>query len=156
MMNKTNVLIIYYSTHNGNTLKLCKNLKDKYNFDLIDIKDVNHEIIRQYQTICLASGIYGFSFPKEIKDIVTNENFNGKKVFIIYTCMTNYRHYDKSLVKQLLSFDDVNYLGTFSCLGFTTYGPLNLFKGIHKQRPSSDDIINLFKFIEDKILSHVI
>lgn len=155
MMNKSNVLIIYYSKHQNNTLKLCQNLKDKYNFDMVNVNDVSHDLIRQYQTICFASGIYGFSFPKEIKDFITNENLNNKNVFIIYTCASNYHGYDRPIIKRINMFDNVTYLGTYSCLGYTTYGPFKLFNGIHKQRPNNDDILNCFKFVEDKILSHI-
>ena len=96
---------------------------------------------------------WDFKFIKMLK--TNNIAINNKNVFIIYTCASNYHGYDKPIIKRINMFDNVTYLGTYSCLGYTTYGPFKLFNGIHKQRPNNDDILNCFKFVEDKILSHI-
>ena len=141
-------LIIYKSYHHQNTYRLIKHLKDKYNFELLNVDEIDNNLdLSKYDYIGLASGIYGFEFHKDIISLISKRNINNKKVFLIFTSCFNKESFASSIKKELSRYNN-EIIGTYHTKGFTTFGPLKLFGGVNKNRPNESDFVNLDLFLE--------
>ena len=141
-------LIIYKSYHHQNTYRLIKHLKDKYNFELLNVDEIDNNLdLSKYDYIGLASGIYGFEFHKDIISLINKRNINNKKVFLIFTSCLDKASFASSIKKELLKFNN-EIIGVYHTKGYTTFGPLKLFGGVNKNRPNESDFVNLDLFLE--------
>lgn len=146
-------LIIYKSYHHQNTYRLIKHLKDKYNFELLNVDEIDNDLdLSKYDYIGLASGIYGFEFHKDIISLISKRNINNKKVFLIFTSCLNKASFIGSIKKELLRFNN-EIIGVYHTKGFTTFGPLKLLGGVNKNRPNESDFANLELFLEKNLFS---
>ena len=134
-------LILYRSTHHGNTRKLVDHLVKTYGFQSLDVgeRDVSLE---GYDNIVIASGVYGFELDPDILTIAKTEDFAGKKVFLLYTSASDGKKYAKN-IQKILTERKAEIVGLFHCPGYCTFGPFKLFGGIRKNRPNEKDIENL-------------
>lgn len=140
--------IIYKSYHHQNTYRLIKHLKDKYNFELLNVDEIDNDVhLSKYDYIGLASGIYGFEFHKDIISLISKGNINNKKVFLIFTSSLDKASFASSIKKELLKFNN-EIIGVYHTKGFTTFGPLKLLGGVNKNRPNESDFVNLDLFLE--------
>ena len=78
-MNKK-IVIIYASTHHGNTYKLAKAISDKYEIAMIDATKETMIDLQEYAVIGFASGIDFGKFYKEIEDFAKENLPNRKQV----------------------------------------------------------------------------
>ena len=141
-------LIIYKSYHHQNTYRLIKHLKDKYNFELLDVDEIDNNLdLSKYDYIGLASGIYGFEFHKDIISLISKRNINNKKVFLVFTSCLDKASFASSTKKELLRFNN-EIIGVYRAKGYTTFGPLKFFGGVNKNRPNESDFVNLDLFLE--------
>ena len=140
--------IIYKSYHHQNTYRLIKHLKDKYNFELLNVDEIDNDVhLSKYDYIGLASGIYGFEFHEDIISLISKRNINNKKVFLVFTSCLNKASFASSIKKELLKFNN-EIIGVYHTKGFTTFGPLKLFGGVNKNIPNESDFVNLDLFLE--------
>ena len=140
--------IIYKSYHHQNTYRLIKHLKDKYNFELLNVEEIDNNLdLSKYDYIGLASGIYGFEFNKDIISLISKRNINNKKVFLIFTSCLDKVSFASSIKKELSRFNN-EIIGVYHAKGFTTFGPLKFFGGVNKNRPNESDFVNLDLFLE--------
>ncbi|MBO8427575.1 MAG: flavodoxin [Firmicutes bacterium] len=149
-----NKLIIYESIHHQNTYKLCKHLKDKYNFDLISIDELDKDTFNfnNYDLIGLASGIYGFEYSKEIIDLLNSGSIRNKKVFILYTSAMDKDSFSKKIIEVVSTNNKV--IGVYHCKGYCTFSFFKWFGGVNKNRPNESDIKLLDSFIENILKSN--
>ncbi len=63
-------VIIYASTHHGNTRKIAEAMADCISADLIDITENQEPIILEYDVIGFASGIYFQAYHKKITEFI--------------------------------------------------------------------------------------
>jgi flavodoxin len=140
--------IIYKSIHHGNTKKIAEVMADTIEADLIDLKDANKDIIKEYDIIGFGSGIY-FNKPhkKLIKFINNLNNLKSKKAFVFSTSGRGNIEYN-DLLKNKLSQKGFEIIGGFSCKGFDTWGPFKLIGGLNKGKPDEKDLKNAEKFAE--------
>ena len=144
------VAILYQSEHHGNTKKLLDALKEVYDVDLINVLEPEKYLLSSYDVIGIASGIaYGKFYPK-ITEIMESKLPKRKKVFFIYTCGSPRRDYAAS-VKQIAKDRNCKILGTYSSLGYDTYGPFKLIGGINKKNPSEAELRGIVHFYKDVV-----
>ncbi len=148
------IAIIYKSIHHGNTKKIAEVMAGVLEAELFDLKDINHNIIAEYDLIGFGSGIY-FSKPhkKLIKFIDNLNEAENKKAFIFSTSGRGKLEFN-DLLKNKLSQKGFEIIGEFHCKGFDTWGPFKLVGGINKGKPDEEDIKNAEKFakgIKEKI-----
>lgn len=144
-------LIIFASTHHGNTKKVAEHMAKSITADLIDITQNQNPVISSYDMIGFASGIYFHSFHETIKNYIGNTLFNGnQKVFLIATCGISYIDYTKG-IKKLLRQKNVECLGSFQCRGYDTYGIFGKLGGIAKGHPSQQELKRAEDFIKNII-----
>lgn len=150
------IAIVYKSTHHGNTKKVLDRIKAAYTgVDLIDASDFSIDILKNYVAVGFASGIYGFRFHAKIEDALSKFwTSELKKVFFIYTNGGMVSSKLPQKLEQLSQSNGKEFLGSFTCKGYDTFGPLKLVGGIHKDRPNEDDFKNAINFFE-KISSKI-
>lgn len=138
-------VIVYESTHHGNTKKLIDAIKAQNEVDVIGYEKADKELLEQYDVIGFASGIAFSKFYKGITATAQNELPANKKVFFIYTCGKNSRDYSAQIRKIAEESGCVS-LGSYGCTGFDTYGPFKLIGGINKNHPDADEIQGAVNF----------
>ena len=144
-------VIIFASTHHGNTKKVAECMAVCASADLIDITQDKEPDISMYDRIGFASGIYFHSFHEKIKRYINNTSFReDQKVFLVATCGAAYMDYTKG-VKKLLRQKNVACIESFVCRGYDTYGIFGKIGGIAKGHPSRKDLKRAEDFIK-KIL----
>ena len=144
-------LIIYESTHHGNTFKLVDAIEDKFGCDLRNLADSNVDSKNidwdEYALIGIASGVAYGKFYARIENWVKNHLPDGKKVFLLYTYGTKRESYTSS-ISEIIRNCGSELMGSYGCLGFDTFGPLKLVGGIAKGHPDEKEIEGAVSFYE--------
>lgn len=144
-------IIIYASTHHGNTKKVAEYMAECISADLIDITQNAAPDITSYDVIGFASGVYFHSLHEKIKQYIEHTSFDQKqKVFLIATCGVGYIDYTKG-IKKLLNKKNVECLGSFQCRGYDTFGIFGKIGGIAKNHPNQKDFQNAKNFLNHTI-----
>ncbi len=142
------ILILYASTHHGNTKKVVEALAERFHTGLIDLMNDPVPDLASYDLLGFASGIYFGSFHKKIlKLIEQSERLSGKKVFLLSTCGIGYKDYAGGIKRQLAS-KGADVLGSFQCRGYDTFGLWGKIGGIAKNHPNQKDRENAVRFLE--------
>lgn len=141
--------IIYKSIHHGNTKIIAEVISEALEADSFNLKDVDKDIIQDYDLIGFGSGIY-FNKPhkKLVKFIDNLNNVKSKKAFVFTTSGRGKSEYNDILKNKLLK-KDFKILGDFSCKGFDTWGPFKLIGGMNKGKPDKKDLKNAGNFAND-------
>lgn len=139
-----NVVIIFESTHHGNTKKLLDAIEAKYEVELIDATKVNSVDYEGYDIIGFASGAAYGKFYKKVTSLAQSVP-SGKKVFFIYSCGQNNKDYSENIRRTLEDKGCIS-LGAYGCAGYDTYGPLKLIGGINKGHPDEGEIAGAVNF----------
>lgn len=140
-MGKT--VIIYYSSHHGNTKKLVDAIAQGHDVALIDAAAQKQADLGQYDLIGFASGIYGGSFHSNVLEFAKNNLPQGKRVFFLYTSAG--LGGTKSIAAAVKAKSAV-VAGEFGCRGFNTFGPFKLVGGTSKGHPDETDLENARRF----------
>ncbi len=136
--------IIYKSIHHGNTKKIAEAMAKTLEADLIDLKDVNHDIINEYDLIGFGSGIYYYRPHKKLRKFVESmDNVESKKAF---TFITSGNGKPNKWLNEKLSDKGFEVMDDFYCKGFDSYGPLKLVGGHNKGKPDEEDLKNAKNF----------
>lgn len=134
------VLIVYESVHHGNTEKIANAIAETLNAVTAKTKDINLNMLRDYDLIGFGSGIFYGKMHKNILDLVDKlHELPNKKAFVFSTSGMGRLNYNNT-VKEKLEAEGFNVAGSFSCRGFDTFGPFKLVGGIAKGRPNDKDI----------------
>lgn len=144
-------IIVYESTHHGNTKKLADAIKNAYNdVDIVGYEQASGELLEKYDLIGLASGIAFCKFYKGITAFAEKELPAGKNVFFLYTCGNNSIDFSEN-IRGIAEKKGCKTLGSYGCKGFDSYGPFKLIGGINKNHPTADEISGAVKFYSDII-----
>lgn len=158
-MNKSFLLIVY-SYHHHNTLKIAKVMAAKLDAEIKKPNEVTREEVKAFDCIGFGSGIYSSQQHESILYLIDNLLKEvGKKTFIFSTCGVpsfafNGGHVDDYIVKihqptkERLSKKGYLVIDEFVCTGWNTNSFLKLFGGINKGRPNASDLKNATLFAE--------
>jgi len=104
-------VIIYKSIHHGNTKKIAEEMASSLEADLLDLKDANKDIIKNYDLFGFGSGIYyGKPYKKLMKFVEELDPVENKKAFAFSTSgrgnPNNWltENYPRKVLKSLESF----------------------------------------------------
>lgn len=139
-------VIIYKSVHRGNTKKIAEAMAEALEADLFDLKDVNKDIIKEYDLIGFGSGIYYLKPHKKLRKFVESmDNVENKKAFHFSTSGDG--KYNDWLEKNL-SKKGFDVIGEFHCKGYYAYSIKGILsrKGLNKGKPDKDDFKNAENF----------
>ena len=141
-----NTIIVYHSTHHGNTKKLLDAIKEADpSVTLVDITKSQPENLSEYDVIGVASGIYFSTFHREMLEYLEKNLPEGKRVFAVYTCGAMVKTYARD-VKAYAEKRHCEWLGDYGCLGWDTIGPFRVIGGIAKGHPTADEIAGAVDF----------
>ena len=138
-------VIVYHSSHHGNTKKVVDAIARGHDVALIDAGAQKQADLGQYDLIGLASGIYGGSFRPDVLNFVKGSLPQGKRVFFLYTSAG--LGTAKSIAAAVKEKSAV-VAGEFGCRGFNTFGPFKLIGGTGKGHPDETDLENARRFFE--------
>lgn len=141
-------IIVYESTHHGNTKKLVDAICAKCGIPAVSIENASGVDFAQYDTIGIASGIAFGKFYKATEAFASDKLPEGKSVFFLYTCGANDNDKFANHITKTVKGKGCKVLGTYHCTGFDTFGPFRLVGGIAKGHPSEDEINGAVKFYE--------
>ncbi len=137
-------IIVYQSTHHGNTKKLVDAISEKYRIETVDIKNIAGIDLNTYDQIGLAAGIAFGNFYKAIEQFAETLP-SGKDVFLLYTCGAQNDKYTKSISTKIQK-QGCNVIGSYGCLGFDTFGPYKLVGGVAKGHPTDAEVAAAVEF----------
>ncbi len=137
-------LILYRSTHHGNTKKLCDAIAaGEEDVTLLEVGrgEISWD---EYDVIGFACGV---AFGKLYADIIkaAAEIPAGKRVFFLYTCGKNSRDFSEQAAESVRA-RGCTVLGSSGCKGFDTYGPFKLVGGINTGHPDQEECDGAVKF----------
>ena len=140
-------VIVYASTHQGNTKKLVDAIKEKHpEVELIDAVTTKEADLGSYDAIGLASGIFATKFHNSILEFAAKNLPAGKKVFYMSTSILA-NDFTNAVTKKLAD-KNPNVIGHFECKGFSTFGPFKLTGGAAKGHPDAQDLADAVAFYE--------
>lgn len=141
-------VIVYCSTHHGNTRRLVEAIAKTNEVTLVDVVAHPEEDLSGYDRIGIASGIaFGKYYPQMMTFIEKNLPSN-KDVFFIHSA-GDPRENHRNTVKAIADQRGCKTLGTYFCKGFDTFGPFKLIGGINKQHPTEEEIQDAVRFYQN-------
>lgn len=144
-------LMIYASTHHGNTKQVAERIAARLDADLYDAGKDALPAPSGYDLVGLASGIYFHSFQESVQKYARTASFRpGQKVFLVDTCGVGYRDYTSGM-RKLLEQRGVQVIGKFQCRGYDTYGVFGKLGGIAKGHPSAADLDHAGQFAQEML-----
>lgn len=146
MMNKKTV-IVYASTHHGNTYKLVKAIADRYDVQMIDATKQDVCDLQDYEIVGFASGIDFGKFYEVVENFAKENLPHKKKVFFLYTCAMERKGFTDSM-KEIALQKEATILGEYGCKGYNTYGPWKMIGGMNKKHPTEEEIQSAVEFFE--------
>ena len=132
-------VIIYASTHHGNTKKLVDAIAKECEIEVVDATKAREKDLKDYDLIGFASGIFYTKFAAPVLGFAGVNLPMNKDVFFIATAGNTNKGNFKSI--EAITYEKkCRVIGRFQCKGFDTYGPMKLIGGINKDRPNEEDI----------------
>ncbi len=140
----SNAVIIYASTHHGNTKKVVDAIAKEFDVELVDATQVHEKDLSGYDLIGFASGIYAAQFHQQIKNFAQINLPQNKKIFFIMTSSMN-KDFSKSMAESIKG-KNAEVVGKFTCHGYNTFGPFKLVGGTSKGHPDENDLKDAVEF----------
>ena len=132
-------VIIYASTHHGNTKKLAEAIANQYVIHLIDATKQQTADLSAYDLIGFASGIDFGKFYEVVEQFLEENLPENKRVFFLYTCAKVSNRFTET-IKTAARKKGAIILGEYGCRGFNTYGPWKMIGGMNKGHPNGEEL----------------
>lgn len=144
-------LIICVSVSHGNTSAVAHAMGRVLHADVLDPEEVNPRTLGRYDIVGFGSGIFYGSHHRRLRRYVEHlPRARGTRAFVF---STSGRGREQSLpweapLESVLREKGYEVVGTFACLGFDTWLPLNLVGGINKGHPDARELARARRFAE--------
>lgn len=144
-------LIVCVSISHGNTRKVADAIASRLGATVVEPEEVDLDRLIDYDLIGFGSGIYGWAVHPRLTSLVSRlAPVDGQKAFVFATrgapelpCWPPTR-----ATSQRLAAKGFDVIGSFSCRGLDTWGPLQLIGGVNKGRPSHADLAHARAFAD--------
>ena len=135
-------ILIYESTHHGNTKKL---VAERYGIRTATVEEAAAMDLTAYDRIGIASGVAFGKFYEATERFVDDSLPKGKEVFFLERPFFHYAGGNDSgkyasSVSAKAAARGCKVLGVYGCRGFDTFGPFKLIGGIVKGHPTQNEI----------------
>lgn len=151
----TKTLIIVYSYHHMNTLKIAKAMAEEVNCEVLDLSLVDTSTLEDYNLIGFGSGIdSGKHYPELIEFVQNLPKTTKLKAFTFSTSATigdDKVIKDHSALTSILNNKGYNVLNHFACKGYNTNSFLKFLGGMNKNRPNEQDLEDARIFIKNTL-----
>ena len=141
-------VIIYASTHHGNTRKVVEAIANECDVELVDATKVHEKDLREYDLIGFASGIFYSKFSAQVLNFANINLPMNKDVFFIATAGNPMKGNFNS-ISAIAKDKHANERGRYQCKGFDTYGPFKLIGGIQKGHPDENELKEAVEFVKE-------
>lgn len=137
-------LIVCVSVSHGNTKKIADAMAGVLDATVVDPDEIDATTIAGYDLVGFGSGIFGMAFHPRLRDFVRNlPRVHGRKAAFVFATrggpkLTSRLYLPR--MERLLGAKGFHLAGTFSCLGYDTWRPLQLVGGLNKGHP---DVVDL-------------
>ena len=132
-------IIIYASTHHGNTRKVVEAIEKECDIEVVDATRTHEKDLKDYDLIGFASGIFYTKFSEQVLNFARVNLPVNKDVFLIATA-GNPMNGNFNSIAAVAKDRKCNERGGFQCKGFDTYGPFKLVGGIQKGHPDESEL----------------
>ncbi len=132
-------IIIYASTHHGNTRKVVEAIEKECGVEIVDATKVREKDLKEYDLIGFASGIFFTKFSEQVLNFARVNLPREKEVFFIATAGNPMQMYFNSIA-EIAKDKKCKERGRFLCKGFDTYGPFKIMGGIQKGHPDEAEL----------------
>ena len=143
-------IIIYASSHHGNTKKVVDTIAKECEVELFDVGSVREKDLSDYDFIGFASGIFYSKFAEDILDFARVNLPANKDVFLIATA-GNPRDGNFNAIAKIVGEKNCKEVGRFQCKGFDTFGPFKIVGGIQKGHPDEKELQEAVSFYKELI-----
>jgi len=145
-------LIIVYSYHHYNTLKIANEFSVVLNAEIVSPDNVVLEDLDRYDLVGFGAGIDSGKHYQPILELADRLfQVSGKNAFIFSTSAVQGEKKvskDHSALRRKLQSKGYDIVGEFSCKGFNTNVFLKYFGGMNKGRPNSQDLAHAKEFAQ--------
>lgn len=141
-------VIVFTSTHHGNTKKLLDAIAAHEDVELINVIGNEKYDLSEYERIGIASGVAFGKYYPQMLEFLKNNLPDNKRVFFIHTAGDPRKNHAESAVK-IAESKNCRCLGIFYCKGFDTFGPFKLIGGINKKFPNEENMEQVVKFYRE-------
>lgn len=138
-------VIVYASTHHGNTRKVVEAIEKECDVELVDATKIHEKDLKGYDLIGFASGIFFTRFSEQVLNFARVNLLPNKDVFFIATA-GNPIQMNFNSIAEVCRDKHCNERGRFQCKGFDTYGPFKLVGGIQKGHPDESELKAAIEF----------
>ena len=143
-------VIVYASTHHGNTKKVVEAIAQECGVELVDATKVHEKELSEYDLIGFASGIFFSKFAEPVLKFARENLPENKDVFFIATA-GNPMQLNFNSIADIAEDRKCNERGRYQCKGYDTYGPFKLVGGIQKGHPNDEELkaaVDFYKSID--------
>lgn len=136
-------LIVCVSVSHGNTRQVAETMAEVLDAAVVEPEEVAPDDVAGYDLVGIGSGIYGMTFhPRLWRFARALPKVPGTPAFLFATSGSPDLWWRPTTLalRRLLRSKGYRVVGTFSCRGLDTWGPLRLVGGINKGRPSDADL----------------
>jgi flavodoxin len=152
----TKCLIIVYSYHHNNTMKVAEEFSKVLGAKVIQPEQVILDELEEYDLIGFGAGIDSGRHYKPLLDLADILPVANKKQTFIFSTSAILGDAkvakDHSMLRQKLQSKGYTIIGEFSCKGFNTNSFLKYFGGMNKGKPDSNDLKDAQEFALKLIL----
>ena len=145
-------LIIVYSYHHNNTLKIAEAIASVIPSTMQSPVDFPIEELDAYDLIGFGAGIDSGKHYKQLLDFVKKlPVVNSKKCYIFSTSAIQGEQKvwkDHTALRTMLVSKGYDVIGEFSCKGYNTNSFLQYFGGMNKNRPNEQDLKDVKRFAQ--------
>jgi flavodoxin len=136
-------LIVCVSISRGNTRRVADRMAEVLQAEVAEPEAVNPEALHEYDLVGLGSGIYWMTAHRRLWTFVRAlPQVRGVQAFTFFTSRAPeipLLGYSKPL-RSTLERKGFDVLGSFSCRGLDTAGPLRIIGGLNVGRPNNHDL----------------
>ena len=135
------VLIICFSAHHGNTLRVGGAMAEAIGATILTPEQVAPEQLNDYDLVGWGSGIYFGRHSDNLLKLARSLPIQARKTFIFSTAGLPFlRWWFHSNLRSTLKSRGCLVMAEFSCRGWDTVGPLAWIGGIDRNHPSERDL----------------
>ena len=136
-------LIVCTSVSHGNTRRVADRMAEVLSTDVVEPEEVTVDDITRYGLVGFGSGIYFMSVHPRLWNLVRRlPHVDGIPSFTFFTSGASELPlvgYSRPIRWRLAS-KGFRVLGSYSCRGLDTVGPLGVIGGVNKGRPNQHDL----------------
>ena len=146
-------LLIVYSYHHNNTLKIAEAMAKAFEAEIKTPQQTSPEEPQKYDLVGFGAGIDSGKHYKVMLDFADNlPQTDGKNAFIFSTAgLTGDKKREKDHLKlrEKLQSKGYSIIDEFQCKGFNTNSFLKVFGGMNKDSPTVEDLKHAEEFAQN-------